>query len=155
MFQLTSKGIYAFFEITLLRFPETLEDLPLFVSLAKFKRLLAVISSFYRFFKKSTNPDVIEARYRVNFVALDDTIDARQRDKTFKAFHGLLFQSNNKSLTLNLSNTRSRVIPAKIREHHFLLGLLQGDRVEYKVNLGLGLTCNSSDLNDFIARELI
>ncbi|KAG0165295.1 hypothetical protein DFQ29_001671, partial [Apophysomyces sp. BC1021] len=78
MSRLTAKGIYTFFEIAHLRFPQSLEDLPSFITLANFKKLLGINDAFWRFCKKSAKPDVVEARYKETLVALDAVIDTSQ-----------------------------------------------------------------------------
>ncbi|KAG0181244.1 hypothetical protein DFQ29_008947 [Apophysomyces sp. BC1021] len=76
--RLTFKGIYTFLEITHLRFPQSLEDLPSLLTLVNIKKLLGINDAFWRHFKKSETLDVVEARYKPTLVTLDIVIGTNQ-----------------------------------------------------------------------------
>ncbi|KAI8335877.1 hypothetical protein BC941DRAFT_354975 [Chlamydoabsidia padenii] len=76
MMQLNAKGIYTFVELDYVRFPQSLEDLPCFFTLATLGRLLKVHDCFWRHCKKSANPDMIESRYKPTLLTLDNAIDS-------------------------------------------------------------------------------
>ncbi|CEP09818.1 hypothetical protein [Parasitella parasitica] len=61
--RLVSNGIYAFYEVANLHFPESLEDLPPFISLKNITLLLAVNDVFWRLCKKSDKAVTITNRY--------------------------------------------------------------------------------------------
>ncbi|KAG0176913.1 hypothetical protein DFQ28_006716 [Apophysomyces sp. BC1034] len=73
--RLTAKGIYTFTEITHFRFPQSLEDLPSFVTLVNIKKMLGINEVFWRLCKKSLCPDVVKARYKATQVNLDSMMD--------------------------------------------------------------------------------
>ncbi|KAI9332753.1 hypothetical protein BD770DRAFT_449237 [Pilaira anomala] len=75
--RLVSNGIYAFYEVANLHFPESLEDLPSFISLKNITLLLAVNDVFWRLCKKSDKAVTITNRYKET-VDLEGLIDASQ-----------------------------------------------------------------------------
>ncbi|KAI9476106.1 MAG: hypothetical protein EXX96DRAFT_540660 [Benjaminiella poitrasii] len=75
--RLVSNGIYVFYEVANLRFPESLDDLPSFISLKNITLLLAVNDVFWRLCKKSDNPVTINNRYKET-VDLEGLIGASQ-----------------------------------------------------------------------------
>ena len=62
--RLVSNGIYAFYEVAHHHFPESLEDLPSFISLKNITLLLAVNDVFWRLCKKSDKAVTITNRYK-------------------------------------------------------------------------------------------
>ncbi|CAO3609516.1 unnamed protein product [Mucor hiemalis] len=75
--RLVSNGIYAFYEVANLHFPESLEDLPSFISLKNITLLLAVNDVFWRLCKKSDKAVTITNRYKET-VDLEGLIGASQ-----------------------------------------------------------------------------
>ncbi|CAO3697691.1 unnamed protein product [Rhizopus stolonifer] len=77
---LVSNGIYVFYEVANLRFPESLDDLPSFISLRNITLLLAVNDVFWRLCKKSDDTVTITNRYKET-VDLEELIGTSQ-DRT-------------------------------------------------------------------------
>ncbi|CAO3640917.1 unnamed protein product [Cunninghamella blakesleeana] len=73
--RLVTNSIYVFYEVANLHFPESLNDLPSFVTLTNITLLLGINSIFWRICKKSDDTAVIAGRYKetVNLDALIDT----------------------------------------------------------------------------------
>jgi hypothetical protein len=74
---LVSNGIYVFYEVANLHFPESLDDLPSFISLKNITLLLAVNDVFWRLCKKSDDTVTINNRYKET-VDLEGLIGASQ-----------------------------------------------------------------------------
>ncbi|CEG75933.1 hypothetical protein RMATCC62417_10904 [Rhizopus microsporus] len=55
LLQLTAKGIYTFKEITHLRFPQSLEDLPSLFTLINIKKLFGINNVFWRYCRRSSS----------------------------------------------------------------------------------------------------
>ncbi|KAG1335627.1 hypothetical protein G6F62_006576 [Rhizopus arrhizus] len=62
--RLVSNDIYVFYEVANLHFPESLDDLPSFISLKNITLLLAVNDVFWRLCKKSDDTVTINNRYK-------------------------------------------------------------------------------------------
>ncbi|KAL0087515.1 hypothetical protein J3Q64DRAFT_1738072 [Phycomyces blakesleeanus] len=79
--RLVKNGIYVFYEVANLRFPESFEDLPSFISLKNITLLLAVNDVFWRLCKKSDDTATITSRYKetVNLEGLTGTSQDRTR----------------------------------------------------------------------------
>ncbi|KAG0763512.1 hypothetical protein G6F16_007089 [Rhizopus arrhizus] len=56
----------------------TVENLPSFCTLVNIKKLLAINNVFWRYCKKSSQPEKIEARYAKTLMTLNDLIDGKQ-----------------------------------------------------------------------------
>lgn len=76
--QVTAKGIYTFKELSHLRFPQSLEELPSLFTPINIQKLLEVNNVFWNICKKSCNPENIEAKYKQTQMHLDYVIDNTQ-----------------------------------------------------------------------------
>lgn len=76
--RVTAKGIYTFREISHIRFPQSLEDLPSLLTLVNIKNLLEINHIFWSTCKKSEHPDIVEGRYKATQMSLDIMIDPSQ-----------------------------------------------------------------------------
>ncbi|RCH93605.1 hypothetical protein CU098_006825, partial [Rhizopus stolonifer] len=76
--RVTAKGIYTFREISHIRFPQSLEDLPSLLTLVNIKNLLEINHIFWSICKKSEHPDIVEGRYKATQMSLDIMIDPSQ-----------------------------------------------------------------------------
>ncbi|KAG1308547.1 hypothetical protein G6F64_005967 [Rhizopus arrhizus] len=76
--RLTTTGLYTFTEIAHLQFADSVENLPSFCTLVNIKKLLAINNVFWRYCKKSSQPEKIEARYAKTLTTLNDLIDGKQ-----------------------------------------------------------------------------
>lgn len=79
--RLVTNGIYAFFEIACLRFPQSLDDLPSFITLKNMKLLLGINDVFWRLCQKSDDPAVITSRYKETLASLETLFDT-SKDRT-------------------------------------------------------------------------
>ncbi|KAI8099236.1 uncharacterized protein BX664DRAFT_320746 [Halteromyces radiatus] len=84
--RLVTNGIYVFYEVANLRFPESLDDLPSFITLKNITLLLAVNDVFWRLCKKSDDTATITSRYKqtVDLKALIGTSHDRGRTCTMR-----------------------------------------------------------------------
>ncbi|KAI9484544.1 hypothetical protein BDB00DRAFT_885236 [Zychaea mexicana] len=73
--RLVANGIYTFFEIAHFRFPQSLDDLPSFISLKNMKLLLGINEAFWRLCRKSDDSATIAGRYKVTLASLETLID--------------------------------------------------------------------------------
>ncbi|KAG0831728.1 hypothetical protein G6F29_007255 [Rhizopus arrhizus] len=73
--RLVANGIYTFFEIAHFGFPQSLDDLPSFISLKNMKLLLGINEAFWRLCRKSDNCATIAGRYKVTLASLETLID--------------------------------------------------------------------------------
>ncbi|KAF1800653.1 hypothetical protein FB192DRAFT_1437041 [Mucor lusitanicus] len=82
--QLTASGIYTSVDIghNNILFPQSLEDLPSFFTVATLNRLITIHDTFWHCCKKSKHPDAIKSRYKPTLLTLDDPmIDPSQDSK--------------------------------------------------------------------------
>ncbi|KAG1146053.1 hypothetical protein G6F37_002985 [Rhizopus arrhizus] len=79
--RLVTNGIYAFFEIAYLRFPQSLNDLPSFINLKNMKLLLGINDVFWRLCRKPDYPAAITGRYKETLASLETLIDT-SKDQT-------------------------------------------------------------------------
>ncbi|KAG1075224.1 hypothetical protein G6F41_001071 [Rhizopus arrhizus] len=69
--RLVANGIYTFFEIAHFGFPQSLDNLPSFISLKNMKLLLGINEAFWRLCRKSDDSATIAGRYKVTLAGLD------------------------------------------------------------------------------------
>ncbi|CAO3601323.1 unnamed protein product [Absidia cylindrospora] len=73
--RLIAHGMYVFYEIAHLRFPQSLEDLPSFVTIKNLKLLLGINDVFWRVCKTVSDPSLIAGRYMETLASLENWID--------------------------------------------------------------------------------
>lgn len=73
--RLVANGIYTFFEIAHFGFPQSLDNLPSFISLKNMKLLLGINEAFWRLCRKSDDSATIAGRYKVTLASLETLID--------------------------------------------------------------------------------